>query len=206
MPEGSHPPHPLDGCDPTECYQTMMSERTALITARREAEDNLIKTVIQVSAALLALLAGFISQAKIELSNSTLALFGTSLLGLAIAIIAGLWEQRFASQAYLMQQKLVEDYFQKKIREFAEPLANKSVRRAQTTAFVAFVAALLCLGIFAVIEARDNMANPKGPPPSRPAPPSPPPTPPARPGHKIGDSGRSAAPTMPPPPPPIPKK
>ena len=39
--------HPLDPCDPDQCYQTMMSERTALITARRESEDNLIKTVIQ---------------------------------------------------------------------------------------------------------------------------------------------------------------
>lgn len=158
----SAPPHPLDGCDPTECYQTMMAERTALITARRESEDNLIKTVIQLSAALLALLAGFISQAKITLSLLTLTLFACALAALAVAIIAGLWEQRFASKAYLDQQKLVEDYFQKNIAEFEEPPANKSVRRAQTTAFITFVSALLCLGIFAFVEARESYVEAKG--------------------------------------------
>lgn len=147
--------HPLDGCDPAACYQTMMSERTALITARREAEDNLIKTVIQLSAALLALLAGFITQAKIVLSPLTLILFGVALTSLAGAIIAGLFEHRFASRAYLEQQQLVEDYFQKKIAEFGEPTANKAVRKAQAAAFIAFVAALLCLGIFAFVHARE---------------------------------------------------
>ena len=134
----------------------MMSERTALITARREAEDNLVKTVIQLAAALLALLAGFVSQAKLDLSFLDVALFGIVLVALAVSIIAGLWEQRFSSQAYLEQQKLVEDYFQRRIAEFDEPSANKSVRRAQAVAFASFVAALLCLGSFAFVQVRDN--------------------------------------------------
>jgi hypothetical protein len=150
------PPHPLDDCDPTDCYQTMMSERTALITARREAEDNLIKTVIQLAAALLALLAGFISQAKFELDLPSLILFGLALTLLALSIIAGLVEQRYSSEAYLDQQKLVEDYFQKKISSFEEPSANKKVRTAQFVAFVSFVGALICLGIFAITEAGEN--------------------------------------------------
>lgn len=148
--------HPLDGCDPTECYQTMMSERTTLITARREAEDNLVKTIIQLAAALLALLAGFISQSSKALGMPTLVLFGIALAALIASIVAGLMEQRFSSKAYLDQQKLVEDYFQKNISEFSEPNANKNVRRAQAAAFVFFVVALILLGIFAIAEAGDN--------------------------------------------------
>jgi hypothetical protein len=155
-------PHPLDDCDPDACYQTMMSERTSLITARRESEDNLIKTVIQLAAALLALLAGFISQAQIAVSQCALVLFGTALASLMISIVAGLCEQRFSSNAYLQQQKLVEDYFQKKISDFAEPAANDAVRKAQATAFITFVAALLCLGLFAFVEARQGYVKGQG--------------------------------------------
>jgi MFS family permease len=140
----------------------MMSERTALITARRESEDNLIKTIIQLSAALLALLAGFISQAKIRPSALSLSLFGAALFALAIAIVTGLLEQRFSSQAYLEQQKLVEDYFQKKISTFDDPPANKLVRKAQAGAFVSFLVALICLGIFAFAEARNSYVEAKG--------------------------------------------
>jgi hypothetical protein len=51
--------HPLAGLDPHACYQTMMTERTSLITARRESEDDLVKTIVQISTSLIALTAGF---------------------------------------------------------------------------------------------------------------------------------------------------
>jgi hypothetical protein len=50
--------HPLDNSDPDQCYAVMMSERTTLITAKRESEDNLIKTVVQLSSAMIVLAAG----------------------------------------------------------------------------------------------------------------------------------------------------
>jgi hypothetical protein len=91
-----------------------------------------------------------------ELSLPSVALFGVALMALAAAIICGLLEQRFSSEAYLAQQKMVEDYFQKKVAEFSEPATNRSVRKAQTAAFISFVVALLLLGAFAFVEARDN--------------------------------------------------
>lgn len=156
MTDGQISPHPLDPCDPDQCYQTMMTERTALITARRESEDSLIKTIVQLAAALIALMAGFISQSKFDLSGSSKALFGTTLIAMVLSIIAGLTEHYFASKAYLEQQKLVEDFYQKRIATFADPPSNRRVKLAQLTAFLTFVAALLSLSLFAILNAGDN--------------------------------------------------
>lgn len=133
-----------------------MSERTALITARRESEDNLIKTIIQLSSALIVLMAGFVSQAKVEISGLSSGLFAATIAGLVVAVISGLAEHYFASKAYLEQQKLVEDFYQKNISTFGEAPSNKWVRRSQVTAFTSFIAALLCVGIFALLKAGEN--------------------------------------------------
>ena len=155
MNEERPPPHPLDPCDPEECYKTMMAERTALITARRESEDNLIKTIVQVAAALIVLMAGFVSQAKVEITGWSLILFGITLVAMIAAIVAGLTEQYFSSKAYLEQQGLVEDFYQKKIWTFGDPPSNKWVRKAQVTAFSCFIAALVSAAIFALVKAGD---------------------------------------------------
>ena len=77
-------PHPLDDCDENECYKTMMAERTVLIAAQRDAQDNLIKTIIQLSSALIALMAGFITQSKLSLSASSKIVFSISLSSLRV--------------------------------------------------------------------------------------------------------------------------
>jgi hypothetical protein len=147
-------PHPLDDCDEGDCYKTMMAERTVLIAAQRDAQDNLIKTIIQLSSALIALMAGFSTQSKLSFSALSSSVFSISLASLGIAIVSGLTENFYSSKAYSEQQKILEDYYSKYISEFREARSNKLVRRAQLCAFTFFVIALLCLAIFGIIEAK----------------------------------------------------
>ncbi|MGY4397713.1 hypothetical protein ACVWZA_002910 [Sphingomonas sp. UYAg733] len=145
--------HPLDGCDADECYKTMMSERTELIKARREAEDHLIKTIIQLSAALIALIAGFLAQTNILIDLNFLLLFSSVLILFILALTAGLAEQFFSSKAYQAQQIILEKYYNKEINEFSEPKANWWVRFFQLSSFSFFVLALITLACFAIIQA-----------------------------------------------------
>ncbi len=147
-------PHPLDGCNDEDCYRTMMAERTVLIAAQREAQDTLIKTIIQLSSALIALMAGFITQAKFALTDTNLFFFSAAVLSFAASIVFGLMENFFGSKAYKEQQVMLEDYYGKYIGEFAEAKWNKWVHRAQLGAFLFFVIALLSLAIFGLLEAK----------------------------------------------------
>ncbi len=147
-------PHPLDGCNDEDCYRTMMAERTVLIAAQREAQDTLIKTIIQLSSALIALMAGFITQAKFALTETNLFVFSAAVLSFAASIVFGLMENFFGSKAYKEQQVMLEDYYGKYIGEFAEAKWNKWVHRAQLGAFLFFVIALLSLAIFGLLEAK----------------------------------------------------
>ena len=157
------PPHPLEGRDDEECYRVMMSERTALITARRESEDSLVKTIIQLAAALVALMAGFVAQSQIEIEGFAFVLFAVALGGLGVSIISGLTEHYFSSKAYDEQQKLVENFYQKVISTFGPAPSNRFVRWAQLVAFTSFVIALVSLGAFALVEAGENNAGRKIP-------------------------------------------
>ncbi|MEE9433302.1 MAG: hypothetical protein V3V15_03590 [Sphingorhabdus sp.] len=134
----------------------MMAERTTLITARREAEDNLIKTVVQLSVAMIVILTGFITQSELTLSGTFYCLFLSSLVLFGLAIVAGLCEQWLSSKAYEAQQVMVEHYYTKKIAEFETPKETAWVRTAQTTALILFVAALLALTILAAIKASEK--------------------------------------------------
>ena len=145
--------HPLDDSDPDQCYKVMMAERTVLITARREAEDNLIKTIIQLSVALIVLMAGFITQADVSISEHTRILFGATIILFGLAIIMGLSEQWLSSKAYEQQQQLVEDFYNRKIAEFSPIRISNYVRATQTFALALFVIALAILSIFAFMQA-----------------------------------------------------
>lgn len=144
--------HPLDGLDPDACYRTMMTERTTLITARRESEDNLIKTIIQISTTLIALTAGFSAQAGVNFSGVSLYIFLGALLLLTSAIIAGLFEHWLSSKAYSQQQKLLEDYYTKTTSSFAEPPANKWVRVSQVASLTTFTSAIFLVSLFAGLQ------------------------------------------------------
>lgn len=157
MAQSTRTEHPLDGSDPEECYKVMMSERTELIKARREAEDNLIKTIIQISAALIALLAGFAAQTNAKIDEDLFKYVIISVCFLSVSLIGALSEQIFASKAYSEQQVAVEQYYQKLVSNFQDPPSNKHVRRLQKLSFSCFVIALISLGLFAALQARTKL-------------------------------------------------
>src|SRR5688500_1822669 len=69
--------HPLDGKDEWECYDQHISERNKLIEAKRNAEDNFVKTVIQLSSAIALLVPSFlISQSDTGSRPTTLLTSG----------------------------------------------------------------------------------------------------------------------------------
>uniref|UniRef100_UPI0018F87BD2 hypothetical protein n=1 Tax=Allosphingosinicella vermicomposti TaxID=614671 RepID=UPI0018F87BD2 len=183
-------PHMLDGCDLDECYKTMMSERTELIKARREAEDTLVKTIIQLSATLIALIAGFITQTSVQVEPRLLPVLILALILLVLSLASGLSEHIFSSKAYLAQQKLVEQFYSRKINSFDEPWENKWVRRCQVASFGLFVSALISLATFSVFQAGEKSngksiattaapaTTPAAPATTPAAPPPPPPPPP----------------------------
>ena len=133
-----------------------MAERATLITGWREAEDNLVKNVIQLSSALVALMTGFIAQTNFSLARYVFWLFSIAIILLGVSIAFGLTEQFLSSRAYLAQQKMLEQYYTKKISEFSEPLINRWVRFSQGGAFLSFALALVMIGIFAVLQAGDK--------------------------------------------------
>lgn len=156
IPEVQSDPHPLDGCDAEELYKVMMSERTELIKARRESEDNFVKTIIQLSSALLVLLAGFSVNSKDKLNLSSETLFQFCAIATMAAIIFGLLEHHFSSKAYQRQQELLESYYSKNIKAFSEPIENFYVRLLHILQFLAFALALLLVAIFASSQVGEN--------------------------------------------------
>lgn len=129
-----------------------MSERTALITARRQSEDNLVRTIIQLSSGLIAIIAAFLSQTKPSISGGSMLLLGVVLFSLGIAIGSGLSEHLFSSKASEEQLRLVEQYYQKAIYEFGTAPSNRWVRISQLSAFGFFLAGLVSLGLLAFIQ------------------------------------------------------
>ena len=148
--------HPLDECDPTDCYQTMMAERTELITARRQAEDGFIKTIIQLSSALIVLMAGFIAQRSDVLSDESLVLIRCSIASLILAVIFGIGEQVASSVAYQNQQVQLENYYGKRIDHYKAPNANVWVRWFQAISLMFFAGSLILLGFFAFQKKVEN--------------------------------------------------
>ena len=145
-------PHPLDDCDENECYKVMMAERTALITARQDLENSLVRTIIQMASALVVLMAGFVTQKDLVIDGAGKILFSLSLAVLVISITAGLAEHWFASKAYLSQQKMLEDYYGKKISNFSDPKENLYVARCQMISFFSFTAAIVLLSVLAIVQ------------------------------------------------------
>ncbi|WP_156348576.1 hypothetical protein [Sphingomonas sp. Leaf23] len=145
--------HPLDGCADDELYKIMMSERTELIKARRDAEDTLIKTIIQLSSSLITLTAGFVSLTSVRIVPHAIWPLSITLIGLLLAVVSGLLENIFSSRAYSAQQKNLEEYFSKRIKVFEEPKENRYIRITQRVSFGMFSLSLIAIGVFGVLQA-----------------------------------------------------
>lgn len=165
--------HPLAECDDEALYKAMMSERTELIKARRESEDNLVKTIIQLSSALLVVLAGFAVNTDHTFSSFKYYGFSITFIFLIMSIAAGLFEHLASSKAYLDQQRSVEFFYTKKIREFSEPVANMYVRFFQKSQLTLFTLSLIFVaGIATTSLEKNDGERPKQSSPTKALPPT----------------------------------
>ena len=138
-------PHPLDGRDEHDCYQTMMAERSTLDSARRESEDTIVKTIIQLSTALIALMSGFIFQYSTSIENNIAYLICAAIFLFVIAMCFALAEHFFSALAHAQQIILLENYYTKVSKKFSEAPANRWVRRTRFVSLASFISAIICL-------------------------------------------------------------
>jgi len=188
--------HPLEGLDPKDCYDAMMAERSALITAKRSSEDDLIKSLIQLSSAALLIIPGALLTSQIKLSNISNVFLALGSLSFVMTLVAALAEQRFSSWAYDEQVKVIKEYYDRKSLITEHVKSAKWVKRASITAFILFVSGLILSVIGLAISGMGNTMSQE---------PRPRPEPVHIPDHKTDVPTRSVPPSAPPPPPP-PKK
>ena len=138
--------HPLDGIDPWECYDQLISERNKLISAKREAEDGFVKTIVQLSSAIILAVPGFLAFNKVKpYAPSPLLLVGLALIGLSL--ISALCEQYLSSHAYDRQIAKTDAYYTKASNDISPPTVSKFVRVALTVAFVGFVTGVCIISL-----------------------------------------------------------
>jgi hypothetical protein len=142
-------PHPLDDRDPDACDSVMRSERTLLITAKRESEDNLLKAIVQLASALIVLSAGFVSQAKTSFSVTEAYILVGTLVCLCGSISSALLEQRLSAKGYEQQIVAVTSYYTKQTDKLETPILNKWVERVMNLSFILFTIGLILVAVFA---------------------------------------------------------
>ena len=92
--------HPLDDADPDKCYDAVIAERNLLITAKRTAEDELVKSIVKLSAAALLLIPGFLIGKKVWLAWSLeVILIVIGIVSLMLSMLMGMLEQFLSSVA-----------------------------------------------------------------------------------------------------------
>ena len=96
---GAVEPHPLADVDPWVRFDQHIQERNRLISCKRETEDGYIKTVIQLSSAILLLVPGLLNASNktgiAGIQTSTLV----GLLFIALSLTAAISEQFLSSVA-----------------------------------------------------------------------------------------------------------
>ncbi len=194
----SDPPHPLKGADLDKCYDVMMAERTALITAKRETEDELIRTLIKLSSASLLLIPGLLFAKDATIASMMNEWLRVGAMLFVFSLLTAMLEQFLSSKAYDRQIKISVDYYQQKSTVTSDEKFSNWLRLSQTFAFAFFAAGVFSsgMGIWKIGEPVTMSDKSTPSPPPRP---SPPPPQPSYPGYK--DGGRSVPPSAPPPPP-----
>jgi hypothetical protein len=193
--------HPLDGVSEWECYDQHISERNKLISAKREAEDGFVKTIIQLSSAIVLAVPSVLALDKSNVRVPSFFLMaGIALVGLSLVL--ALSEQFMSSVAYKKQIEKTDLYYTKMTSDVSPPLASKFVQFSLAATFAVFVTGILLVSSALLISPwRQSMAHTPTPRPT-PAPIPSPPTP--TPKHDV--PGRSVPPTPPPSPPTSPRR
>lgn len=191
-------PHPLHGVDEWECYDQHIAERNKLTSAKREAEDGFVKTIIQLSSAIVLSVLAVLSLNKAEVKEPSYYLIGGIIL-VSLSLLCALSEQFLSSLAYEKQIAKTDAYYTRKSSDITPPKISHCVR-----AFLASAFALFLLGICVISSAlltspwRNVVAQSPAPRPT--------PTPSPQPKPYHDSPGRSVPPTPPPTPPTSPRR
>ncbi|MBC2776453.1 hypothetical protein [Parasphingopyxis marina] len=136
--------HPLRKVDKWERYDQLLEELNYLTQAKRETEDGFVKTIIQLSAAILLLVPTFFSSQALQGQKpSNILICGLSLI--AISLLASLSEQYLSSRAYTSQISKTEKYYKMEISDIDPPDISLWVSRLLLTSFAGFILGILLL-------------------------------------------------------------
>jgi hypothetical protein len=135
-------PHPLEGVDPWDCYDQHIAERNKLISAKRDAEDGFIKTIIQLSSTIVLAVPTALSVGSKTLRSPSI-LLDIGILLVAASLIFALLEQFLSSHAYDRQLAKTDAYYSKAISDVTAPVTSRLVRSAIVIAFVTFTVGVL---------------------------------------------------------------
>lgn len=144
--------HPLADVDPWVRYDAHMDERKHLIACKREAEDGYIKTIIQLSSAILLLVpTALASSGTSAISRiSAVTIFG--FVFISISLIISICEQYFSLIAYKRQIQKTEDYYLMKSGDINPPKIAKAVEMAISCSFLAFIVGTLLISFSLMLQ------------------------------------------------------
>lgn len=136
-------PHPLADVDPWVKFDQHIQERNRLISCKRETEDGYIKTVIQLSSAILLLVPGFLNtSAKTGMAEiQTATLVGLSFI--ALSLTAAISEQFLSSKAYNAQIAKTDSYYRMDSSDINPPTITRIVELAMLASFATFLMGIL---------------------------------------------------------------
>lgn len=158
------PAHPLEEADAKDCYEIMMRERSTLIAAKRESEDTLVKSVVQLSVALTAIITGFVTTKDVINSIFQAAIFCLIMVSMVLSLTFGLMEHWMSSIAYGEQIKKVQEFYTRKSSDFLPPKSSSRVRLFQTLCLSTFIGGVLLLAILANIKVWEKIDDPTSSP------------------------------------------
>jgi hypothetical protein len=121
-----------------DCYDQHISERNKLITAKKEAEDGFIKTIVQLSSAIVLGVPGVLIFNDGATRNPSTPLW-VGILIVGVSLIFALSEQFLSSVAYRHQIAKTDAYYGKETVDIGPPPISRYVQRAITMAFLTFI-------------------------------------------------------------------
>lgn len=140
---GSVEQHPLADVDAWVRFDQHIQERNRLISCRRETEDGYIKTVIQLSSAILLLVPGLLNtSAKTGMAGIQTATF-VGLSFIALSLTAAISEQFLSSMAYKTQMTKTDSYYLMESSDINPPTITKVVETAMSVSFATFLIGIL---------------------------------------------------------------
>lgn len=143
--------HPLKEIDDRECYDILMRERTLLISAKRESENELIRTLVKLSSAAALIVPGVIfSSDGLSIPEESKQFLFFGIIAFVMSLIFALTEQFFSSLAYNAQTRVTIKFYQKESEEIESWAWSRTVFFFWILAFVFFIigVSLCCFAFY----------------------------------------------------------